>query len=388
MVRHAAVAIVGGGIVGASVAYHLAKRGVRDVVILDRGVEPGTGSTGRATGGFRAQFETPVNVGLSLLAREKLKAFRDEIGVDPGYSPVGYLWIASTERALVQLRAALLVQRSAGLAEAEELDADDVARLNPAVPITDVLGAAWCPTDGFIKPMDMLRGYLAAAERLGATIEWGIEVNEIGIGKNSRAHEVRTSAGDVAADAVVNAAGAWAGLVECGGVSALPVVPLKRQVALSVATDVLQESMPMTIFVETGFHLRVRDGRVMLLKPTTPVAGDPFDTTVDDRWIESVRAEAARRVPTLGSLEIDRSACYAGLYEMSPDQHAILGPAPWCENLFLVNGSSGHGVMHSPALGELLSEIICDGVASSLDVSALRPTRFSERALNATSGLL
>ncbi len=388
MVRHAAVTIVGGGIVGASVAYHLAKRGVRDVVILDRGAEPGTGSTGRATGGFRAQFETPVNVGLSLLAREKLKAFRDEIGVDPGYSPVGYLWIANTERALEQLRAALLVQRSAGLAEAEELDADDVARLNPAVPITDVLGAAWCPTDGFIKPMDMLRGYLAAAERLGATIEWGIEVNEIGIGKNSRAHEVRTSAGDVAADAVVNAAGAWAGLVECGGVSALPVVPLKRQVALSVATDVLQESMPMTIFVETGFHLRVRDGRVMLLKPTTPVAGDPFDTTVDDRWIESVRAEAARRVPTLGSLEIDRSACYAGLYEMSPDQHAILGPAPWCENLFLVNGSSGHGVMHSPALGELLSEIICDGVASSLDVSALRPTRFSERALNATSGLL
>lgn len=140
--------------------------------------------------------------------------------------------------------------------------------------------------------------------------------------------------------------------------------------------------MPMTIFVESAFHLRVRDGRVMIIKPTPVPDGNPFDTTVDDRWVESVSAEAAMRVPSLANLEIDRGACYAGLYEMSPDNHAILGAAPWCENLFLANGSSGHGVMHSPALGQLLSEIICDGVASSLDVRALRPTRFSERALN------
>ena len=382
MVKRAAVVVVGGGIVGASVAYHLARRGVRDVVVLDRGAGPGNGSTSRATGGFRAQFATKVNVRLSLLAREKLQVFSDQTGVDPGYVQAGYLWIAGNQHSLDLLRAALGVQRSAGLAEAEEVDVETVVRLNGAVPREGIVGATWCPTDGFIKPMEMLRGYLEAAERLGATVEWGVEVSEIVVDKNGRAREARTSSGSVAFDAIVNAAGAWAGLLDCGGQVGIPVAPLKRQVALSVPTDVLPESMPMTIFVESGFHLRVRDGRVMLLKPMPAPEGDPFDTTVDDRWIESVCAEAAMRVPRLENVVIDRAACYGGLYEMSPDNHAILGPAPWCENLFLANGSSGHGVMHSPALGQLLSEIICDGVASSLDVSALRPTRFSERAPN------
>ena len=382
MVKRAAVAVVGGGVVGASVAYHLAKRGVRDVVVLDRGAGPGNGSTSRATGGFRAQFATKVNVGLSLLAREKLRVFSDETGVDPGYAEAGYLWIAGTGRSLGLLRAALAVQRSAGLAEAEEIDAETVARLNEAVPREGILGATWCPTDGFIKPMEILRGYLGAAERLGATIEWGVDVNGIVVDKRGRAREAKTSSGAISFDAVVNAAGPWAGELKCGGRSELPVVPLKRQVALSVPTRIVPETMPMTIFVDSGFHLRVRDSRVMIVKPTPVPDGDPFDTSVDDHWIEAVSAEAAMRLPSLANLEIDRAACYAGLYEMSPDNHAILGASPWCENLFLANGSSGHGVMHSPALGQLLAEIICDGVASSLDVSALRPTRFSERAPN------
>ena len=382
MIRRASVLIVGAGVIGASVAYHLAKRGVRRVVVFDRGAGPGNGSTSRATGGFRAQFATRVNVWLSLLAREKLLAFRDETGVDPGYAQAGYLWIASTESSMASLRQALAVQQSAGLAEAEEIDAETVAELNPAVPRDGIVGATWCPRDGFIKPMEILRGYLTAAERLGATIEWGVDVNEILVDKQGRASEANTFAGPITFDAIVNAAGPWAGELKCGGHSALPVVPLKRQVALSVPTGILPETMPMTIFVESALHLRVRDGRVMIIKPTPVHDSNPFDTTVDDRLIESVSAEAAMRVPSLANLEIDRAACYAGLYEMSPDNHAILGAAPWCENLFLANGSSGHGVMHSPALGQLLSEIICDGVASSLDVSALRPTRFSERALN------
>ena len=386
MVKHASVAVVGGGVVGASVAYHLAKRGVLDVVILDRGNAPGNGSTSRATGGFRAQFATRVNVGLSLLAREKLRAFHDETGVDPGYAPAGYLWIANTDRVMNALRDALAVQRAAGLSEAEEIKAEDVSRLNPAVPQPGVIGGTWCHTDGFIRPMDILRGYIGAAERLGVTVQWGVDVCEVVLGKNHRAHEIVTSAGTVSVDCVVNAAGPWAGALRCG-TSAVPVYPLKRQVALSVATDILPESMPMTIFVETGFHMRVRDGRVMFIAPSPP-GEDPLDLSVGDDYLKSVRSEAAARVPCLENLEIDRAQCYAGFYEMSPDDHAILGPAPWCENLFLANGSSGHGVMHSPALGQLLSEIICDGVASSLDVSALRPTRFSERVLNQPVELL
>jgi sarcosine oxidase subunit beta len=361
---------------------------VRDILVLDRGRAPGEGSTGRATGGFRAQFASTINVRLSLLAREKLRVFDEEIGVDPGYAPSGYLWIASTDDALDDLRAALIIQRSAGLTEAEELAAGDIGQLNPAVSLEGVLGGTWCAADGFIAPMQMLRGYIAAATRTGVNFEWGIEVNEIVLGKDRIARELSTSRGPIAVDAIVNAAGAWAGMLPCGTRGGPPVTPLKRQVAVSEPTEILPAAMPMTIFVESGFHLRVRDGRVLLIGPTPEAKDNSLETGADDEWVASVQGEAVRRVPLLRDLRIDRNACYAGYYEMSPDKHAIIGPAPWCDNLFFANGSSGHGVMHSPAIGQLLAEFICDGVASSLDVSELRATRFSERAPNRLVELL
>jgi sarcosine oxidase subunit beta len=144
----------------------------------------------------------------------------------------------------------------------------------------------------------------------------------------------------------------------------------------------------MTIFAGDGFHFRARDGRVLLLWPTPGVAGKPFDISVDGEWIDTVTAMAHRRVPILRNVAIDVPWCRAGLYEMSPDRHALLGPSPDCENFFLINGSSGHGVMHAPALGQLLAEIMSDGAASSLDVSALRPSRFAKGRPNPVSGLL
>jgi sarcosine oxidase subunit beta len=146
--------------------------------------------------------------------------------------------------------------------------------------------------------------------------------------------------------------------------------------------------MPMTIFAGDGFHLRVRDGRILLLWPTPGAAERPWDTEVDPAWIEAVVAKAHRRVPVLRKVAIDRAASWAGLYEMSPDKHAILGPAPECSNLYLVNGSSGHGVMHAPALGQLLAEILSDGAATTLDVGPLSPLRFAEGRLNPVSELL
>lgn len=386
--KRAAVAVVGGGVIGASIAYHLAKRGVRDVLVLDRGREPGEGSTGKATGGFRGQFATSVNVRLSLLSREKLLHFRDEVGIDPGYVRAGYLFMASSEHVLTGLRAALAVQNAAGLTESAEVDPQEIGRINPAVSLEGIIGGSWCPTDGFIVPTDILRGYITAATRLGVKFEWGVEVNEVLTVEDRSARGLSTSRGDVSADAVINAAGAWAGMLRCGSHNSAAVTPLKRQVALTEPTNILPATMPMTIFLDTGFHLRVRNGRVMLVGPTPEAKDNSLETGVDDEWVASVHAEALQRVPALADVLIDRAGCYAGYYEMSPDKHAILGAAPWCDNLFLANGSSGHGVMHAPAIGQLLAEIVCDGVASSLDVSPLRPTRFSERAPNVPTDLL
>jgi sarcosine oxidase subunit beta len=384
----ASVAIIGGGVAGASVAYHLARRGWRDLVVLDRAAGPGGGSTARATGGFRAQYATAVNVRLSLLAREKLRCFQAETGVDPGYEPRGYLWLAGTSEEMDELDRARAVQHGEGLTEAERLGPDEVTRINPAVSLDGVVGAAYCPTDGFIRPLAVLDGYLQAAARLGAEVRWGVVATGLRRRADGAIAAVETTAGTLAADAVVNAAGAWAaGVAAWAGVD-LPVVPLRRQAATTTACDLLPAAMPMTIWAGDGFHLRVRDGKVLLLQPNPGVPGAPFETTVDPGWVDAIERAAHARVPVLRGATIDRPACWAGLYEISPDKHAILGAAPDCPNLFFINGSSGHGVMHAPALGHLLAEIISDGEARTLDASPLRFERFAEGALLPCSGVL
>ena len=378
--------IVGAGIMGASVAWHLAARGVRDLLLIDRGAGPGEGSTLRATGGFRAQFETAVNVRLSLLSRDALRRFPEEIGVDSGYRPHGYLWLASTTAQMETLAAAQRVQHACGLTEAVAVAPDDIARLNPAVRLDGIAGGAWCPTDGFLRARSMLEGYLAAAARLGARVEWGVEVTGLGRAANRRVTTVETTRGPIAAGAVVNAAGAWAADVGRAAGVLLPVTPLRRQVALTEPTDLLPEEMPMTIFLEDGFHLRVRDGRVLLLWPTPGVPGRPLERGVEDGWVDEVFAKGKSRVPVVGRMRLDRAGCWGGLYEMSPDHHAILGASPGCPNLYLINGSSGHGVMHAPALGMLLAEIITEGRSQSLEVTPLRPERFDGVAAAPESG--
>ena len=387
MTETATVAIVGGGVVGASIAYHLAARGVRDVVVLDRAAQPGAGSTGRATGGFRVQFAAATEVRLSLLARDKLRAFHDETGGDCGYVPAGYLWIAQDEVQLDALRAALVVQRANGVGDAREVDAEAIATLNPHLRRDGIRGGTYCPSDGFIRPLQILDGYRRAAERLGVRFIWDAEVIAFDRGRDGSIATVRTARAAFATGAVVNAAGAWAAAVAALAGVELPVSPLRRHVAVTAPTDVLPADMPMTIYPGDGFHLRVRDGRVLLLLPALRGANS-FDLSVEPAWIDDVTRVARERVPALTPVEIDRDACWAGLYEMSPDGRAILGASGDAPNLYFANGSSGHGVMHAPALGQLLAEIIVDGSASSLDVAALRPDRFARGIARRNADLL
>ncbi len=386
--RSAEVVIIGAGVIGASVAYHLAKRGCGRILVLERHRAPGRGSTGRATGGFRAQFGSEINVSLSLLSREKLLSFEEEVGLDPGYRQCGYLFLAGEEAQLEALRGAQKIQKTAGLQEAREVRLPEIEEINAWIRTEGLVGGVYCPTDGFIRPMGILGGYVAYAERLGVRFEYGVEQVGFRTDGEGRISAVRTSGGDVGAGSVVNAAGAWAALVARDAGLDLPVEPLRRQVAVTQPFDTLPEDMPMTIFAEDGFHFRVRDGRVMLLWPDEPLVDDPFDQSVEEAWLESVTERARKRVPSLARASIDREGCWAGLYEMSPDGHALLGEAPGVENLYLASGSSGHGVMHAPALGQLLSEIMVDGAARTMDTHALRPSRFDEGKPNVASTLL
>jgi sarcosine oxidase subunit beta len=302
--------------------------------------------------------------------------------------PAGYLWLATSPLELGALRAALEVQKAEGLREAGEVGAEDVARINPAVQRADIIGGVFCPSDGFIAPLQVLSGYLAAALRSGVRVEWSTDVTGLVCNGSGRIVAVSTSSGTIETGAVVNAAGAWAASLARRAGIPLPVTPLRRQVAATVPCTVLPPRMPMTIFADDGFHFRVRDGRVLLLWPSPGVPGQPFDIGVDQEWLAAVTLMAHRRVPVLRDVAVDAGASWAGLYEMSPDKHALLGLAPGSDNFYLINGSSGHGVMHAPALGALLAELISDGRFSSLDATALRPSRFDEGCPIPASGVL
>lgn len=362
--------------IGASVAFHLAARGVTDVVVLDDGPAPACGSTGAATGGYRAQFATAINVRLSLLARAKLRAFPDEVGADPGYVPAGYLWLAETDAQLDALRAAQRVQHAEGLAEAVMASADDVARLQPAILGEGILGGAYCPTDGFIRPRAILEGYLSAAAQRGVRVHWNETVAGFVTGARGTIAKVITTRDGISCDAVVNAAGAWAGRVARLAHLDLPVTPLRRHLVPTVPTTIVAREAPMTLWCGDGFHFRERDGVVLMGCPSPSDKEGSFDATVDLGWVDEVEAMKTVRVPALRGVPVDRHGAWAGLYEMSPDRHALLGAAPGCPNFYLANGSSGHGVMHSPALGQLLAEIVTTGRATTLDATPLAPDRF------------
>ncbi|HEX6910290.1 MAG TPA: FAD-dependent oxidoreductase, partial [Longimicrobium sp.] len=262
------VVVIGGGVVGASVAWHLARAGCTDVRVLDAAPASGQGSTGRATGGFRAQFGSAPNIRLSLLSRDALRAFADETGVDPGYQPVGYLFVAREQAELDILLDAQRLQHAEGLHEARAVDADEARAINPAIR-GEIAGGTFCPTDGYIRPLEILRGYTEAARRMGVRFTFGAPCTGVRTeGDSVRA--VRTASGEVAAGCVVNAAGAWAARVAGFAGVDLPVRPLRRQVALTEPCALLPGDMPMTIFCDDGFHLRVRDGRVLLLRPDEP----------------------------------------------------------------------------------------------------------------------
>lgn len=387
--RSAEVVIIGGGVIGVSVAWHLAARGCRDVLVLDRGPGPGDGSTGRATGGFRTQFGSAINVRLSLRSLAKLRRFREETGVDPGYQPVGYLFVAESATTMERLGDALAVQHACGLHHTELLAPDDVVRINPAIGCT-VAGGSYNAADGYIRPLSLLAGYASAAAGLGVRFQYGTPVTDLDV-EGDTVRAALTDDGPVTADVFVNAAGPWAaGVAALAGVD-LPVRPLRRQVASTAPTDALPPDMPMTVFLDDGFHCRVRDGRVLLLRPDTPNDPDPFSTRVDDAWVDDVTGRAVRRLPCLRHAPVDRTACWAGLYEMSPDGHPLLGTHPAVRNLHFVNGCSGHGVMHAPALGDMVAAAITgadpDDDATD-DARTLQLTRFADARPVAGSPLL
>lgn len=368
--RTAEIVIIGGGAVGLSCAYHLAKRGLKGGVLVERGLL-GEGSTGRCTGGVRVDFSTEVNVRISLLAFRLIGSFQEEFGVDPEFRQIGYLMLAPTEEIWEQFQRNQALYRPLGVTDVELLTPEEVAHRWPFVYTGDLKGATFCPRDGHMGPAEVCRGYARGARQLGVKICQGTEATGVEVEKG-RVVAVRTTAGVIQTPCVLNAAGPFASEVGAMAGVEVPVKPMRRQVFVSAPIPAIEGPVPLIVDLHRGVAYR-REGEGFLLygpRDETP----SHNTSTDWEGLVWAVDRAKRRLPAVEGAEVARG--WAGSYEISPDNHGILGEAPEVKGFYVANGFSGHGFMHSPATGLLMAEIILEGQSRSVDVSALSLERF------------
>ncbi len=373
------VVIIGGGIVGSSIAYHLTEAGCRSIAVLERETHQGKGSTGKSMGGVRAQFATPVNIAMSLYSIPFFRDFEQVLGHPSGYRAQGYLFVATAQRHLDYLRDNHQRQTALGLSNAQLLNPEQVREIAPEIRSDDVVGGSFCPTDGFVDPYSVMTGFMARAADRGAELLRDTEVTGLALDSRGVAG-VHTNRGTISAPVVVNAAGAWAAnIAKFAGVD-LPVLPLRRMLVPTEPFDGVSHASPMVVDMSSGFHYRP-EGLGLLLAWNDPEETPGYKLDFDPAFIEKILSRGVDRLPSLERAEVNPRRAWAGLYEVSPDHHAILGPVKSVPGLFLANGFSGHGVMHSPATGRILADLILNGETKLIDASVLSLDRFSEGRL-------
>ncbi len=373
MTDHAEIAIIGAGVVGCSVAFHLARLGRPNVCLVEKEPFPGGGSTSKANGGIRAQFTTEINIAMSLASMAILDALADEIGEPPLYRTAGYLFLTGDPARLSAMTAAASFQRARGV-DVEVLDAASV-RAKAPYAAGPILGGTFGPRDGFIDPGGLTNFFLREATRSGIGARYGAEVTAIERGAFGM-YRLLTTAGEVKASVVVDASGPFAGRIAALVGVDVPVEPVRRHILISGPCPSLPRMIPMTIDADSGILIR-REGNRVLIAYSNPDEPPGFNTAFDPDFPFRIAEKLDARFPVVGEAGLDIKRSWAGLYEVTPDHHAVIGPVPGVPGFFVVAGFSGHGVMHAPAAGRAVAEMIVGGRSESVDVAALSIERFA-----------
>ncbi len=369
------VVIIGGGLIGSSIAYQLTQKNIRDVVVLEQGDIGAQGATSACLGGLRTQFATAVNIRFSLISREIFKGFKKEFGTALDFKPYGYLFLAANPAQwnVFQNTAKLMGEMKIPV---ELLSRQDVARQWPFLNVQGLAGGSYTSDDGFYSPIDALRAFVKKAKQNGVRFLEQVRVSGLEI-SNKKVGAVVTSDGQkIKADVVVNAAGPWAGRVAALAGLELPVSPLRRHLFFSDAVPELPNIFPMIIDINSGWYMK-REGQGLILGG--PAGEKTFSHHIDFDAEEWTAIESIRHVPALENAKIIRG--WIGHYELTPDRHAAIGAFPELENFICAAGFSGHGFQHSPAVGIVVAEQIADGRVHTEDIHLLRPTRFRENDL-------
>lgn len=361
---------------GMSAAYHLAKRDTK-VTVLEAEQMFGTGSTALNAGGFRHQFSTGVNIELSKLSLEMLGRFEEEFEQPIGYNPCGYLFLLDTDKDVTAFTDIVKLQHAHGI-NTQWLTPDDIARMAPQVNLDGILAATFYEKDGLVDPNGILQGYVRGASRAGATLRSGVRVTGARV-KNGTIEALQTTAGDVAGGAFLLAAGPWSGEVGRAIGVDVPVVPIRRQIAVTSPVPGLTKKFPFVIDFSQSLYFHYEGGAI-LTGMSNHAEPPGFSTAVDEAWREKHVEAAMRRLPLLGDSGIAHE--WAGLYEVTPDDQAIIGRLPQLDNLYACTGFSGHGLMHGPSAGLAVSEEILDGAAHTVDIAPLRWRTFGAGEYN------
>ena len=366
--------MIGGGVIGASIAFHLAEGGVPDVLVFERD-QLASGSTSRAAGGVRAQFSDPVNIAIALRSLSAFAAFGERPGWEIDLHRVGYLFLLDRPGDVERFAENIAQQNELGV-PSRMIGADEAAALSPLAGVDGVLGASFCPLAGHAGPEAVVQGYASAARSLGVRIQTGCAVTGIEVdGGEIRA--VSTTHGRVETTAVVCAAGVWSRAVgEMVGVD-LPVEPYLREVGFTAPVDGLPGAIPMTIDFTSGFYFH-REGPGLLFGMADPDQAPGLDAPTDPDWLLKVMAVAERRAPAL--LDMGIAGGWKGAYEVTPDHNAMIGEARLVSRFLYATGFSGHGFLQGPAVGEIVRDLYL-GEAPFVDVSSLTADRFSAEAV-------
>ena len=369
----ASVIIVGGGVIGTSIAFHLAEAGVTDVLLLDRG-ELGGGSTCRAAGGVRAQFSDELNIALGARSLAAFARFGERPGQEIDLHRVGYLFLLSTPEQVAAFERDVKLQNELGISS-RMIDPGEARRLSPLIDTDGVLAAAFSPDDGHCTPESVVLGYATAARRLGAVLRTGADVLDLKR-EGDRVSAVVTDQGTISADTVICAAGPWSAAI--GGMAGveLPVQPLRRQVMFTEAMPDLPPEVPFTIDFATTFYFH-REGRGLLLGMSDPDQEPGFHLDYSEDWLPRLGRAIETRAPHL--LDVGLTPGWAGLYEVTPDHNALLGRSAETSNFLYATGFSGHGFLQAPAVGEVMRDLCLDR-APFVDVGPLSARRFADGA--------
>jgi sarcosine oxidase subunit beta len=369
--RTASTVVIGGGVVGCSIAYHLACRGQRDVVVLEREAV-GSGTTSKAAGGIRAQFPSETEIRFSLESIRVFERFEEEFGVDPGYRKIGYLFLISDSADLAGFRQRMTLQQSLGV-DVRVITPAEAQSLVPALRVDDLVAAVWGPGDGMAGPAEVTQGFARRARELGARIVEGVEVAAIEV-DGGRVRAVQTTGGRIETPLAINAAGPSAARVaRLAGVE-VPVQPRRRHIFFTVPFTEIPGPVPLTHDRASGFYFRKEMEQVLLSPGDVEDIGSDLAVPMDWSRVGETVEKAVHRVPIIEKARI--AGGWAGLRPLTPDDHAIIGWAPGIEGFFLAVGFGGHGFQHSPATGRYVSEWLLDG-RPSLDLSLFDPTRFT-----------